>query len=186
MFERLIGDMRELSGEHGTMSGAPGTWRMLTIILTKAGVHAVLLYRLAHFLNARGLVLLPELITRLNYFLTGAEIDCQAEIGPGFRLPHPSGVVIGRGVRIGRNVSVLQQVCLGGNGNGVTGLDGPDGYPTIEDGVWLFVGAKVLGPVTVGRNSCILADTVVSESVPPGMVYGRDYMQPRTGTFGLV
>lgn len=186
MFEQLKRDMAVLTGDTGTLSGRPSAARALTIALTKAGVHAVVLYRLSHFLATRGHMLPAEVVARLNFFLTGADIDCMAEIGYGLRLGHTSGVVIGRGVKIGNQVSLLHNVTLGGNGNGITGIPSPDGYPTIEDGVWIFTGAKVLGPVTVGRNSCVLADTIVSQDVPPDTVYGQGISRPRTGTFNRV
>jgi serine O-acetyltransferase len=161
------------------MSGKPSLWRAFTIVFTKAGVHAVIIYRLSNFLNRNSFRFFGELTCRLNYFLTGAEIDCQAEIGSGFRLPHPTGVVIGRGVKIGKNVSILHQVTLGGNGAGIIGFPGPDGYPTIEDNVWIFTGAKVLGPITVGQNSCILADALVTENVPPNSIAGDNFIKDK-------
>lgn len=186
MFEQLKRDAGVLTGETGTLSGKPSNMRTLTIILTKPGVHAVALYRLSHLLATRGYMLPAEIVARLNFFLTGADIDCLAVIGYGLRMGHTTGVVIGRGVTIGNQVSILHNVTLGGNGNGITGIPTPDGYPTVEDGVWLFTGAKVLGPVTVGRNSCILADTIVSEDVPPDTVFGKGVSRPRTGTFNRV
>lgn len=170
MFDRLRKDIGLFSSAKATTQGRPSLWRAVTIILTKAEVHALLLYRFYHSLHKLGLRLIPELLCRLNLILTGAEIDPGAEIGGGCRLFHPSGVVIGRGVKIGENVTILQGVTLGGSGIDIFdhGKKGKDGYPVIEDDVWLFAGAKALGPISVGKGSLIGANVLLTRSVPEG------------------
>src|SRR3990170_1849534 len=174
MTKKLRKDIGLLLSNQGTMQGRPPLGRAIRIVLFKAGVHALLFYRVYHYLYKKGLRFLPELLCRLNYFLTGAEIDPGAEIGGGLRMPHPSGVVIGRGARVGNDVSILSGVVLGGSGKGIISPGKVDGYPTIKDGVWLFTGARVLGPVTVGDNSLIGANTVLTKSVPPESIVAPD------------
>ena len=85
-------------------------------------------------------------------------------------MPHPAGVVIGRGVRVGDNVSILSGVVLGGSGRGIVAPGKEDGYPEIGDGCWLFAGAKVLGPIKVGRDSLVGANSVLARSVGPNSI----------------
>ena len=174
MTKKLREDINLLLSNRGTMQGKPSRGRALRIVLFKAGAHALIFYRVYHYLYKKGLRFLPELLCRLNYTITGAEIDPGAEIGGGLRMPHPSGVIIGRGARVGNNVSILSSVVLGGSGKGIIAPGKTDGYPTIGDGVWLFTGAKVLGPVTVGDNSLVGANTVLTKSVPPESIVAPD------------
>lgn len=159
-----------LLSDRGTMGGRPSRGRALRIVLFKAGVHAVLFFRVYGFLHRKGLRFLPELMSRINYVLTGAEIDPGAIIGGALRMPHPAGVVIGRGVKVGHNVSILSGVVLGGSGAGIISPGKADGYPEVGDDCWLFAGAKVLGPIKVGRGSLVGANAVLAQSVPPDSV----------------
>ncbi|MXP27019.1 hypothetical protein GRI39_13370 [Altererythrobacter indicus] len=87
-----------------------------------------------------------------------------AKIGTGLTLPHPIGIVIGDGVRIGKNVTIYQNVTLG--------LKNRDDliYPTVHDDVVIYAGAVIVGPVTVGARSVIAANAVVTVDVPPDSV----------------
>jgi serine O-acetyltransferase len=128
------------------------------------------LYRASHQLWIRGHEFVAELLWRLNYFLTGADIHPGAEIGGGLRLTHTAGVVIGRGVKIGSNVTLLHEVTLGGSARGW--FDGvfEDGFPIIGDDTVIMAGAKVLGPITVGRGCFIGANAVLAKDLPDGDV----------------
>jgi serine O-acetyltransferase len=86
-------------------------------------------------------------------------------IGKNIKLPHPLGIVIGAGVVIKDNVTIFQQVTLGGKG-GFHKLD----YPIIENNVIIYAGAKILGSVTIGQNSIIGANSVVLSDIPPDSV----------------
>ena len=92
-----------------------------------------------------------------------SEVDTQAQIGPGFYMPHPHGIIIGAGVRIGDNVSILQRVTLGRAGDNHV-------YPVIGNGVEIGAGAAVLGAISVGDGAKIGANSVVLKDVPPGAV----------------
>lgn len=90
-------------------------------------------------------------------------VSPKAEIGPGLRLPHPTGIVIGEGVRIGSRVTIYQQVTLGGQRSG----DWAGGrYPQVGDDVTLFSGARLLGAMTVGDRAIVGANAVVLRDVP--------------------
>ncbi|MDI6688890.1 MAG: serine O-acetyltransferase [Actinomycetota bacterium] len=164
MIGSIRGDIQFLKGEK------PSFGKILQLLFCRAGVQALILYRFYHLLYKKRIPLLPDLLSRLNLFLNGADIDPAAEIGPGCRIYHTSGVVIGRGVKIGKDVWISQGVTLGGSGKGVVMPGIPDGWPKIGGGVRLFSGAQILGPITVGENSIIGANSVVLESVPPNAV----------------
>jgi len=94
----------------------------------------------------------------------GCYISPTARIGAALRLPHPIGIVIGDGVRIGDNVSLYQHVTLGRRN-----ADLP-GYPVVEDAVTIYAGAVVAGPITIGQSAMIGANALVVRNVAPGGV----------------
>jgi serine O-acetyltransferase len=90
-----------------------------------------------------------------------------AVVDPTVRFPHPTGIVIGNGVRVGRNVTIFQNVTLGGARVG----DGANGnYPSIGDDTTIFAGCVVVGDISVGRNCTIGANSVVLHDVPDNSV----------------
>jgi serine O-acetyltransferase len=130
----------------------------------------------SHALWRRGFETPAEILWRINYFLTGADIHPGAEIGGGLRLTHTSGVVIGKGVRIGSNVTLLHGVTLGGSARGWFDGTFADGYPVIGDDTEIMAGAKILGPITVGRGCFIGANAVLARDLPDGEAFtpGRE------------
>ncbi|HID86910.1 MAG TPA: serine O-acetyltransferase [Anaerolineae bacterium] len=135
------------------------------IILCYPGFHALFFHRLAHWLWERRLHLLGRFVSHLGRALTGIEIHPGARIGPGFFVDHGMGVVIGETAELGENVTLYQGVTLGG-----TSLKKEKRHPTIGDNVVIGAGATVLGPITVGENSRIGANSVVVKDVPPNAV----------------
>jgi serine O-acetyltransferase len=85
-------------------------------------------------------------------------------IGRRLQLPHPTGIVIGHGVTIEDDVTILQNVTLGHLGDG----SGADAYPVIKSGSAIYAGAKIIGAVVVGPNAKIGANAVVLKDVPEG------------------
>jgi serine O-acetyltransferase len=126
-----------------------------------AGVQALLAHRVAHALWDSQMPMLPRAIAYASRAITGVEIHPAARIGRDFFIDHGSGVVIGETAEIGDRVTLYQGVTLGG-----TGFARGKRHPTLEDSVTVGSGAKLLGPVTVGRNAKIGANTVVIEDVP--------------------
>jgi serine O-acetyltransferase len=168
----LLEDIKVLFSEQGTLRGKADLRQALRLLLVKPGVQALLLYRLYRPLYLRGMRLLPEILARLNYFLTGAEIDPGAEIGPGCHIWHAAGVTIGRGVSLGSNVWLLHNVTLGGRGASPFNL-GEEGFPRVGDNVILYTGVTVLGNVEIGSNTVVGAHSLVLDSLPPGcLAYG--------------
>lgn len=144
------------------MQRDPAARNVVEVVLLYSGFHAILLHRLAHRLYRWHLKFLARLISQISRFLTGIEIHPAAVIGGGFFIDHGSGVVIGETTEIGENVTLYQGVTLGG-----TGKEHGKRHPTLEDGVVVGAGAKLLGSFTVGQNSKIGAGAVVLKSVPP-------------------
>jgi len=140
----------------------PAAKSKLEIILTYAGFHAVLGYRIAHFVYTRlKLRLLARIISQITRLFTGIEIHPAAQIDGGLFIDHGSGVVIGETTEIGKNCTLYQGVTLGG-----TGKDKGKRHPTLQDNVMVSAGAKVLGPINIGEGSKIGACSVVLINVP--------------------
>jgi serine O-acetyltransferase len=133
----------------------------LEILTGWAGVQALLAHRVAHALWEQEIPLVPRTIAYASRAITGVEIHPAARIGSDFFIDHGSGVVIGETAEIGDRVTLYQGVTLGG-----TGFARGKRHPTLDDGVTVGSGAKLLGPVTVGRNAKVGANTVVIEDVP--------------------
>ncbi|MGE3153715.1 MAG: serine O-acetyltransferase [Nitrospiraceae bacterium] len=140
----------------------PAAISRLEVLFTYAGFHALLAYRLAHWLRSKGVPFLPRLISQLARWLTGIEIHPGAKIGQGFFIDHGMAVVIGETAEIGDFVTLFQGVTLGG-----TGKERGKRHPTIGNHVVVGAGAKILGAIRIGDNVKIGANSVVLKSVPP-------------------
>lgn len=155
----LIAGMRE--DVANIMQHDPAAKSRLEIVLCYAGLHAVWLYRINHWLWRNGLLLLARLSSQYARFLTGIEIHPAAEIGRRLFIDHGLGVVIGETAIVGDDVLLYQGVTLGG-----TGKEQGKRHPTLEDSVVVGSGAKILGNITVGKNCRIGAGSVVLRNVP--------------------
>ena len=134
-------------------------------ILLYPGVLALGLHRFAHWLYTGELFFLARFVNHFARFLTAIDIHPGASIGRNFFIDH-GFVVIGETATIGDDVTIYQQVTLGGT-NPTDGIGGKR-HPTIGDGVIIGSGAQVLGPITVGTRARIGANSVVNKDVPPG------------------
>lgn len=140
----------------------PAARNSLEIFLTYPGLHAVWSHRFAHWLWRARLKLIARLVSQFSRFVTGIEIHPAAVIGRRFFIDHGMGVVVGATSVVGDDVTLYQGVTLGG-----TGKDKDKRHPTLEDRVVVAAGAKVLGNITIGRDSNVGAGAVVIKSVPP-------------------
>ena len=140
----------------------PAARGALEVLLTYPGIHALMVHRITHEAALLGVPLLPRLISHIARFLTGIEIHPGATIGRRCFIDHGMGVVIGETTIIGDNCHLYQGVTLGG-----TSTRREKRHPTLEDGVVVGAGAKIIGDVTIGHNSRIGAGAVVVSSVPP-------------------
>lgn len=139
----------------------PAAKSFLEIVLLYQGLHALIIYRIAHFLYGVRLFFLARWMSQMARFFTGIEIHPGAKIGHGLFIDHGMGVVIGETSIIGDNVLLYQGVTLGG-----TGLEKGKRHPTIGNNVVIGTGAKVLGNIIIGDNSYIGANAVVIKDVP--------------------
>jgi serine O-acetyltransferase len=146
---------------HAALSMDPAATSRLEVALTYSGFHALLFYRLAHWLWKHRIPFLPRALSQFARFLTGIEIHPGATIGAGLFIDHGMGVVIGETTEIGDNVTLFQGVTLGG-----TGKQRGKRHPTIGSHVVVGAGAKVLGPITIGDYVKIGANSVVLQNVP--------------------
>ena len=143
------------------MEHDPAAKSRIEVFLCYSGLHAVWFYRLNHWLWDHGSVLLGRSFSQLARWLTGVEIHPGAKIGRRLFIDHGMGVVIGETAVVGDDVTLYQGVTLGG-----TGKEHGKRHPTLEDGVVVGGGAKILGNITIGKNCRIGAGSVVLRNVP--------------------
>ena len=135
------------------------------VFLTYPGLRAIWCHRIAHKFWNLGFKIIARMISNSSRSSTGIEIHPGATIGEGFFIDHGMGVVIGETAEVGNDVTLYQGVTLGG-----TSWEKGKRHPTIEDGVIIGAGAKVLGAITIGARSHIGANAVVVKSAPPDSV----------------
>ncbi len=140
----------------------PAVRSVFEVVFCYPGFHAMLFYRVAHFMWTLRLYFLGRFISHWGRFFTGIEIHPGAKIGRGFFIDHGMGVVIGETAEIGDNCTLYHGVTLGG-----TSWAKEKRHPTLGNNVVVGSGAKILGPFTVGDNSKIGSNSVVVKEVPP-------------------
>ncbi|MBN2097103.1 MAG: serine O-acetyltransferase [Candidatus Omnitrophica bacterium] len=157
MFKRIAEDVRTVFREDPAARG------VLEVLLCYPGLHAIWLYRIAHFFWRFKLRLLARLISHLARFLTGVEIHPGAKIGRRFFIDHGMGVVIGETSEIGDDVLMYQGAVLGG-----TTHEKKKRHPTIGNKVVIGADAVVLGAIEIGAGARVGSGSVVVKSVPAG------------------
>jgi serine O-acetyltransferase len=164
----------------------PGATSMPEILLGYPGMVAITCYRIARALHLLGAPLVARLFTLIAHSRTGIDIHPGAEIGESFTIDHGTGVVIGETAIIGNNVRLCEGVTLGANrlhaGKGRMALRGVARHPVVEDDVFIFAGATLLGRITVGKGSVIGGNVWLTRSVPPG----SNIAQPRLSGLGNI
>ncbi len=160
-FTRVARELREDLTAAQERDPAARSVRRMEILLTYGGVQAILAHRVSHALHEAGVPLLPRMLANFVKVMTGVEIHPAARIGRGLLIDHGSGVVIGETAEIGDGVTLYQGVTLGG-----TGFARGKRHPSVEDDVVVGSGAKLLGPIHVGRGAKIGANSVVIHDVP--------------------
>jgi serine O-acetyltransferase len=150
MFKTLAADFKAVR------KNDPAAHNSLETLLCHTPLHAIFLHRIAHGLYSLGIPVIPRLISVFSRFWTGVEIHPGAQIGPGFFIDHGTGTVVGETAIIGRDCVLFHNVTLGG-----TGKHGGKRHPTLEDNVYIGTGAVILGPVTVGSNTRVGAESFV-------------------------
>lgn len=155
MLARMREDIR------GVFQRDPAARTAFEVLTCYPGLHAIWLHRVAHALWVAGWKWAARLVSNFGRWLTGIEIHPGARIGRRFFIDHGMGIVIGETAEIGDDVTLYQGVTLGG-----TSWNKGKRHPTLEDGVVVGAGAKVLGPFTVGAGAKIGSNAVVTKAVP--------------------
>ncbi len=157
MFEKIRSDVRCV------FERDPAARNTFEVLTTYPGLHAILWYRLTHWLWNKGLKWLARVISMLSRWFTGIEIHPAAKIGERFFIDHGMGVVIGETAEIGDDCTLYHGVTLGG-----TSWKKGKRHPTLGNGVVVGAGAKVLGPIEIGDNARVGSNAVVVKSVSAG------------------
>jgi serine O-acetyltransferase len=149
----------------------PAARSRIEVALAYPGFHAVLLHRLANALWRRDFRLLARFLSNFGRWVSGADIHPGATIGRRFFMDHASGIVIGETAEIGDDVTLYQNVTLGGVAPSVDSAAQVNRkrHPTIRNEVIIGSGAQVLGPIVVGEGARIGANAVVVKDVPAGV-----------------
>ncbi len=160
LYDTLIEDVRVLSGVK------PDLASIIRCFFGRAGFQAVVYYRMAAALRGSNIFgrILARMFVRMNISANACDIDPTAVIGPGLKLPHPCGIVIGPCL-IGRNAMILQNTTIGLRHFSADELD-PANFPRIGDNVILSAGARLVGAIEVGDNVAVGANAVVLTDVP--------------------
>jgi serine O-acetyltransferase len=157
MFRYLREDIRAVFDRD---PAARSSWEVLTCY---PGIHALIMHRMAHWLWGHRLRWLARFTAHLARFFTGIEIHPGATIGRRFFIDHGMGVVIGETAEIHDDVTLYHGVTLGG-----TSWNKGKRHPTLENGVVIGAGAKVLGPIIISAGAKVGSNAVVTKAVPAG------------------
>lgn len=139
----------------------PAARNFWEVLLCYPGVHALIFYRISHWLWNHGLKFVGRALSYVARWMTGIEIHPAAKIGHRLFIDHGMGVVIGETSEVGDNVFMYHGVTLGG-----LSMKKGKRHPTIGDHVMLGAGAQVLGPIEIGNHTKIGSGSVVVEQVP--------------------
>lgn len=139
----------------------PAARNWYEVLLCAPGLHALWLHRLNHKLWNWNLLLIARFFAHISRFLTGIEIHPAVKMGKRVFFDHGMGVVIGKTAEISDDCSIYQGVTLGG----VTQTDKGKRHPTLEEGVIVGAGAKILGPIVIGRYARVGSNAVVTKPV---------------------
>ena len=155
-----------LSDVEAVVARDPATSNKLEAFLLSSGLHAIIFYRLNHWLWCKNWKITARLMSLIVKFLTGIEIHPAARIGKGFFIDHGMGVVIGETSEIGDNVTLYHGVTLGGTTVfDAKGKQMSKRHPTLKNNIVVGAGAKILGPITINDNVKIGANAVVLKDV---------------------
>lgn len=155
MFSRIKEDINSVFDRD------PAARNTFEVLFNYPGLHAVWFHRISHKLWKRDWKWLARTLSTFSRWLTGIEIHPGATIGRRFFIDHGMGVVIGGTAEIGDDVTLYQGVTLGG-----TSWKAGKRHPTLLDNVVIGAGAKVLGPITIGKGGKVGSNSVVVKDVP--------------------
>ena len=156
MFKRLKSEIQVIKEKDPAMRST------IEVFFCYPGFYAIIFHRISHFLWNHSLKLLARILSTLVRFFTGIEIHPGAQFGERVFIDHGMGIVVGETTIVGDDVLIYQGVVLGG-----TTTQKCKRHPTIEKGVIIGAGAKIMGNITIGQYSKIGTGAVVLNDVPP-------------------
>lgn len=153
------------------MARDPAARSRLEIVLCYPGFHALLFHRLSNALWRRRAFLVARIVSQIGRLMTAIEIHPGARIGRRFVIDHGAGVVIGETAEIADDVTLYHDVTLGGIAPAVDSRAQVDvkRHPTLKSGVIIGAGAQILGPIVIGEQARVGANSVVTRDVAPGV-----------------
>jgi serine acetyltransferase len=167
-FQAVRADRQQLSGfqqrynqDRATIEG--GAVRLIADLVTRVGFQMMVAIRVMHLVHRVGIPFGGAVVSRLIRHLYGAEIHWEASIAPGIVIVHGNGLVIGRRASVGSGCLLFQGVTLGESRDPVSG---EHGAPTLGRNVHVMPNAVLTGPISVGDNSKVQANVLLSRSVP--------------------
>lgn len=137
----------------------------LMALLANRGIHALINYRISHYLSTIKIPLLPLILTRIIQILYAIDIDFKAKLEGGIVIIHGVGTVIGHGAIVKANTTIYHGVTLGRKKQGAK-IPANDGFPVVERNCVLGAGAKIIGPVNIGENCIVGPNCVIMDSLP--------------------
>lgn len=140
----------------------PAISSKIELLFNYPGLIAIVNYRIANILYHKGFKIIARIWMGINQMITNIDIHPACKIGRRVFIDHGIGVVIGETAEVGDDVTIYQGVSLGG-----VSLDKVKRHPTLENGVVVGAGAKILGNIIIGENAKIGANSVVIKDVPP-------------------
>ncbi|MCI8760088.1 MAG: serine O-acetyltransferase [Clostridia bacterium] len=139
----------------------PACRNLLEVIILYPGFHILIFHRMAHFLYCHKFLFLARLISQIGRFFTGIEIHPGAKIGRRLLIDHGMGIVIGETATIGDDCTIYHNSTLGG-----TGKDKNKRHPDLGNHVMVGAGAKILGPIKIGNDVKIGANSTILKNIP--------------------
>lgn len=154
--------VRSLGLKYGTRPDEPAT--LPGALVQKIGLQMMVACRLMRFFSDAGVPLAPKIVSRLIRHAHGADVHWDADLAPGVVIVHGMGIAVSHTARVASGVLISQNVTLGRGRHPDTG---EVGGPAVGENVFIGPGATLIGPITVGAGSKIMAGCVVVRSVPP-------------------
>lgn len=146
----------------------PAARNILEVIILYPGFHILVFHKISHWLYKHKLFFLARLNSQLGRFFTGIEIHPGAKIGRRLFIDHGMGIVIGETARVGDDCTIYHDTTLGG-----TGKDKYKRHPDVGNNVMIGCGAKILGPIKIGNNVKIGANSTVYKDIPDNVTVIR-------------
>jgi serine O-acetyltransferase len=161
--QNLIVDAHELATIAGPKGAAPPSgWQLVKLCLSSDSYQITAASRMRDWARQKRVPFVNHALRVVQTAFFGIELGKDVSLGHGIWFIHPLGIVIGGNAKVGNRVRFF--------GNNTVGTAKENGYPVIEDDVWVGAGARILGPVRVGARSVIGANAVVLTDIPPDSV----------------